>query len=70
MQNNDKKVLLRISNLKQYFPLKGGRFVKANDGITLDIYEGVRLRQVYAWPHHPPAVSPDLWPHHVLRPLP
>ena len=38
MQNNDKKVLLRISNLKQYFPLKGGRFVKANDGITLDIY--------------------------------
>ena len=31
MQNNDKKVLLRISNLKQYFPLKGGRFVKAND---------------------------------------
>ena len=40
MQNNDKKVLLRISNLKQYFPLKGGGFVKANDGITLDIYEG------------------------------
>ena len=40
MQNNDKKVLLRISNLKQYFPLKKGRFVKANDGITLDIYEG------------------------------
>ena len=40
MQNNGKKVLLRISNLKQYFPLKGGRFVKANDGITLDIYEG------------------------------
>ncbi len=40
MQNNDKKVLLRISNLKQYFPLKGGKFVKANDGITLDIYEG------------------------------
>ena len=40
MQNNDKKVLLRFSNLKQYFPLKGGRFVKANDGISLDIYEG------------------------------
>ena len=37
MQNNDKKVLLRISNLKQYFPLKGGRFVKANDGISLDL---------------------------------
>lgn len=78
MQNNDKKVLLRISNLKQYFPLKGGRFVKANDGITLDIYEGETFGlvgesgcgQVYAWPHHPPAVSPDLWPHHVLRPVP
>ena len=36
-----KKVLLRVSNLKQYFPLKKkGLFVKANDGITLDIYEG------------------------------
>ena len=32
-----KKVLLRVSNLKQYFPLKKkGLFVKANDGITLD----------------------------------
>ena len=76
MQNNDKKVLLRISNLKQYFPLKGGRFVKANDGITLDIYEGETFGLVgesgcgNAWPHHPPAVSPDLWPHHVLRPVP
>lgn len=37
----EKKVLLRVSNLKQYFPLKKkGMFVKANDGITLDIYEG------------------------------
>ena len=35
------KVLLRITNLKQYFPLKKrGLYVKANDGITLDIYEG------------------------------
>ena len=42
LQNNqDKKVLLRITNLKQYFPLKKrGLYVKANDGITLDIYEG------------------------------
>lgn len=39
--SENKKVLLRISNLKQYFPLKKkGLFVKANDGITLDIYEG------------------------------
>lgn len=38
---NDRKVLLKITNLKQWFPLKQkGKFVKANDGITLDIYEG------------------------------
>ena len=37
----EKKVLLRITNLKQYFPLKKrGLYVKANDGITLNIYEG------------------------------
>ncbi len=42
-----KKVLLRISNLKQYFPLKKHSlkdkeplYVKANDGISLEIYEG------------------------------
>ena len=29
----NKRILLRITNLKQYFPIKGGRFVKANDGI-------------------------------------
>ena len=39
MENN-KEVLLSISNLKQYFPLKKGRFVKANDGVSLDIYRG------------------------------
>ena len=45
MQNSaNKKPLLRISNLKQYFPLKArGLYVKANDGITLDIYEGETL---------------------------
>ena len=38
---NSKKVLLKISNLKQWFPLKKkGMYVKANDGITLNIYEG------------------------------
>ena len=41
MSQPNKNVLLRITNLKQYFPLKKkGEFVKANDGITLDIYEG------------------------------
>ena len=44
--SDEKKVLLRISNLKQYFPIgkkrpgKPQAYVKANDGITLDIYEG------------------------------
>ncbi len=44
LPENNRKPLLRISNLKQYFPLKTkGAFVKANDGITLDIYEGETL---------------------------
>ena len=43
-KNKTQKPLLRISNLKQYFPLKTkGLYVKANDGITLDIYEGETL---------------------------
>lgn len=43
---SEKKVLLRIQDLKQYFPVgkkqlgKEPLFVKANDGISLDIYEG------------------------------
>lgn len=47
MENNSKKVLLHIDNLKQYFPIKKGTdsngerlYVKANDGISLDIYQG------------------------------
>ena len=46
MQENEKKVLLRIEDVKQYFPVKKTRFrekqryVKANDGISMDIYEG------------------------------
>ncbi|MBR4186621.1 MAG: ATP-binding cassette domain-containing protein [Clostridia bacterium] len=40
----NKKILLRITNLKQYFPLKQkGMYVKANDGIDVDIYEGETL---------------------------
>ncbi len=39
MDNQNKELLLRIKDLKQYFPLKKkGMFVKANDGISLDIY--------------------------------
>lgn len=46
MQTENKKVLLSIRDEKQYFPIKKTKFreeqkfVKANDGITLDIYEG------------------------------
>jgi peptide/nickel transport system ATP-binding protein len=43
----EKKVLLRVQNLKQYFPVKKTSlfqseqlYVKANEDITLDIYEG------------------------------
>ncbi len=44
----DKKVLLRITNLKQYFPLKKhlGKeqlYVRANDDISIDIYQGETL---------------------------
>ena len=43
---DEQKVLLKISNLKQYFPVgkkqvgKPQAYVKANDGISLNIYEG------------------------------
>ncbi len=37
---NKNNVLLKITNLRQYFPVGRKLFVKANDGITLNIYEG------------------------------
>ena len=40
MENKERKLLLQISNLKQYFPVGKDQFVKANDGISIDIYEG------------------------------
>lgn len=49
MQNNEneKKILLKVTDLKQWFPIKKTKlfqkeqeYVRANDGITLDIYEG------------------------------
>ncbi|MGI6686897.1 MAG: oligopeptide/dipeptide ABC transporter ATP-binding protein [Christensenellales bacterium] len=42
--SNNKRILFKITNLKQYFPLKKkGLAVKANDGIDLHIYEGETL---------------------------
>ena len=35
-----RKVLIRSVNLKQYFPVGKGRYSKANDGISIDIFEG------------------------------
>lgn len=46
----EKKVLVKIENLKKYFPLKKASmfdkeqlYVRANDDVTLDIYEGETL---------------------------
>ncbi len=39
----DKKILLKINDLRQYFPVGRHLFNKANDGITLNIYEGETL---------------------------
>lgn len=49
MEKQDRKVLLCIRDLKQYFPVKKQyfkeeqKYVRANDGISLDIYEGETL---------------------------
>lgn len=49
-KDTEQKVLIRIENLKKYFPLKKPSlfdkeqlYVRANDDITLDIYEGETL---------------------------
>ena len=48
--NSDKKVLLRVTGLRMYFPVKKSsafqrqqQYVKANDKISLEIYEGETL---------------------------
>ena len=44
--SNEKNTLIKVSNLKQYFPIgkkqvgKPQAFVRANDGISLEIKEG------------------------------
>jgi ABC-type branched-subunit amino acid transport system ATPase component len=45
MQTDERKVLFSIRGLKQYFPIKSRKklFVKACDGVTIDIYEGETL---------------------------
>lgn len=47
--NDEKKTLIKVTDLKQYFPIgkkkvgKPQAYVKANDGISLNIYEGETL---------------------------
>lgn len=36
----DKKVLFQVKDLKMYFPARGGKTVKAVDGVSFNIYEG------------------------------
>lgn len=49
MENENRNVLLTVRDLKQYFPIKKTKFrekqryVRANDGISLDIYAGETL---------------------------
>jgi len=49
MSVQEKKILLKVTNLKQYFPIKGGilgrtvNYVKAVDDISFTIYEGETL---------------------------
>lgn len=48
-ENNDQSVILRIENLKKYFPIKRGLLqrtaahIRAVDGVSLDIYKGETL---------------------------
>ena len=86
MQNNhkenqgEKKALLRITDLKQWFPIKKTKlfqkeqlYVRANDGITLDIYAGetvglvgVRMWEIYIWKNTPADLSTDRRKDYVL----
>ena len=52
MDNSNRKVAIEITDLKKYFPVKSSSFAsrnkiweKANDGITLKIYEGENTRR-------------------------
>lgn len=38
--NHEREVLLRVQNLRQYFPLKRGQAIKAVDDVSFDIYRG------------------------------
>lgn len=66
MERNN--VLLKITDLRQYFPVgkKKGLYVKANDGISLNIYEGETVglvgesaRQVHVRTHAAAALPSD-----------
>jgi len=45
MEHEANNILMRIKDLKHYFPLKSNKklFVRANDGVSLDIFKGETL---------------------------
>ena len=74
--SDENKVLLRVSNLKQYFPIgkkkmgKPQSFVKANDGISLNIYEGETfglMWKIHIRTYAVTALPSDRRTHRILR---
>ena len=71
--SDENKVLLRVSNLKQYFPIgkkkmgKPQSFVKANDGISLNIYEGEWMWKIHIRTYAVTALPSDRRTHRILR---
>ncbi len=78
----DKEVLLEVTDLKKYFPIKSGivfqrevAAVKAVDGVSFKVYKAKRsrpggrkrLRPIDHRAHDSPALSPDLWQREVRR---
>ena len=35
-----KEVVLKVENLRQYFPMGGANYLKAVDGVSFDLYKG------------------------------
>ncbi len=54
---NQQKPLFKISNMKKYYPIKGGILkrvqghVKAVEDVTIDVYEGETLgvERIWVW---------------------
>ena len=59
-ENDNRKPLLVVEDLKQHFKVSGGYTVRAVEGVSFEIYAGetygpVRLRQInHRTKHYPP----------------